>query len=492
MEEGKKDVELAELPPQPPVANGQLVVDAPSPDEDVGKGVEAVGAVGGKTSFWSIFDYTKLNGVSGNKDDTFNVPELSYLQLFIRFLWFGARAFGGPVAQISMMKTELVTEEKWISNERFNRVYAVYQALPGPEATELACYFGYVAKGRLGSLVGGLGFLLPGWLLVLLFSWIYVEYGLENDYVQKSFTAIQCALAAIIFRATYKLAEGALNVKEGDKKVFSWERAYLTFLCFLASILHINFFLSLAVSGLINTIFENHFENPLVEKYRHYLGLLGGAMLIGFYILYVSENGWPSESMIGGSNSSVSKTDPNLTSLLELGLIAGCVTFGGAYTTLPFIYSAAVKGGGWLTQREFLDALAITNMLPTPLVTFVTMVGYIGDGIGGAIMMTIGIFLPAFSFTFIGHEFFESIVDNKFVHPFLDGIGAAVIGLLIQVAFQFVQSVVVRPVDAVAFLLAFAAVFHFTDKYTQPCVLLVAAIAGQALYDGIDLSETEA
>jgi chromate transporter len=96
--------------------------------------------------------------------------------------------------------------------------------------------------------------------------------------------------------------------------------------------------------------------------------------------------------------------------------------------------------------------------------------------------MTVGIFLPAFSFTMIGHEFFEALVDNKYIEPFLDGVGAAVIGLLALTAFQFVKSVIETGMDSVLFLLAFASLFHFTDKFTQPLVLVVAAIAGQVVY----------
>jgi chromate transporter len=114
------------------------------------------------------------------------------------------------------MKQELVQEEKWVSNDRFNRVYAVYQVLPGPEAMELAYYFGYIAKGRLRSFLGGLGFLLPGFCLMLLWSFVYVEFGIDNEHVQRSFNAVQCAVAAMIFRATYKLAEGALTTKDKD------------------------------------------------------------------------------------------------------------------------------------------------------------------------------------------------------------------------------------------------------------------------------------
>ncbi len=112
--------------------------------------------------------------------------------------------------------------------------------------------------------------------------------------------------------------------------------------------------------------------------------------------------------MVGGDIGGSDSNGTSLTALFELGLIAGMVTFGGAYTTLPFICQAAVLHGKWLTQGQFLDSLAITNVMPTPLVSFVTCVGWVGHGLSGAVVMTVGIFLPAMSFTLIGHSFFES------------------------------------------------------------------------------------
>ena len=160
------------------------------------------------------------------------------------------------------------------------------------------------------------------------------------------------------------------------------------------------------------------------------------------------------------------------------------VSFGGAYTTLPFIYADAVSLGGWLSSQQFLDAIAITNILPTPLVSFVALVGWVGGGFGGAVVMLIGIFLPAYSFPIIGHKFFEMVVDNRFVLPFLDGVSSAVIGLLTVTAFTFMKASVNTGVDAVVFFLSFYSIFFFTDKFTQPIAIGVAAIAGQLLYGG--------
>lgn len=376
------------------------------------------------------------------------------------------------------MREELVTQQKWISKEKFMRVYAVYQILPGPEAMELACYFGYLTNGRIGAFLGGLGFLLPGFSLLLLWSYIYLEHGTGNVGVSKTFHCLNPTVAALICRACYKLGGEALMVKH--TKDFSFDRGFICVFNFFTAVIGLNFFITLTASGFINYFFETDFKNTLLHNNKRNIGWFIAACVIGFYVLYCQLNGVPSVNLIGGN---IGTHGTSLTSLFELGLIAGMVSFGGAYVTLPFIYAAAVVGDKWLTERQFLDALAITNVLPCPLVTFVTMVGWVGHGIAGAVVMTIGIFLPAFSFTIIGHEVFELIVHISAVHPFLDGIGAAVIGFLALTACQFIKAVIDTGIDAVVFFLALGATFMFTDKYTQPGIILVAAIAGQVLYD---------
>jgi chromate transporter len=141
----------------------------------------------------------------------------------------------------------------------------------------------------------------------------------------------------------------------------------------------------------------------------------------------------------------------------------------------------AVTKGHWLTDKEFLDCIAVTNVMPTPLVSFVIMIGWIGSGAVGSLLMALGIFLPAFSFTIVGHAVFEQLVHNPHIEPFLDGISSAVIGLLMFTACQFLD-VIEEGIDAVVFLLAFYALFTVKHKYTQPTVIVVAAIAGQVIY----------
>src|SRR5262245_5699213 len=140
-----------------------------------------------------------------NNSQHTNIPRESYLKLFVRFLRFGFLAWGGPVSQIAMIRQELVEEEKWITSEKFNRVLAVYQALPGPEATELCVHFGLLARGRIGAFLAGLAFILPGFILMFALSWFYVTYGINLPIFQSVFLGMQPAVAALIVRAVHRI-----------------------------------------------------------------------------------------------------------------------------------------------------------------------------------------------------------------------------------------------------------------------------------------------
>src|SRR5688572_14234057 len=134
------------------------------------------------------------------------VPHEPLGKLFLRFLKFGFLAWGGPVAQIAMIRQELVTEEKWVSPQHFNRVLAMYQVLPGPEAHELCVYFGMLSRGRIGGILAGLGFMLPGFILMFILSWLYVRYGLKTSGTFATvFAAVQAAVAALIVRAVHRI-----------------------------------------------------------------------------------------------------------------------------------------------------------------------------------------------------------------------------------------------------------------------------------------------
>ncbi|KAF3402126.1 Chromate transport protein [Talaromyces pinophilus] len=427
--------------------------------------------------------------------DNSNVPHLSLLQLFWFFFYnFGLFAWGGPVAQIALIKERLVIQDKWITLPRFQRVFSVYQILPGPEAAELCMFFGCLSAGRIGGIVAGLGFILPGFLLMLLASYLYSLAGFENAYFNASFRAVQPIVSAMILRATHKIAEHSI-IDNATRKTNPF--LVIAALCTaLNSALHINIFISLGLYGVIYSFVAR-------RKW-----IIAGALFILQYVayaIYVVFRGVPSAVSLA---LGIAQT-PSLPNLLALGLVAGSLSFGGAYTAIPFIQVEAVLKGGWLPANIFLDCIAIGNILPAPLVIFATFVGFqggltdggLGNAFAGAVIITIGMLAPCFIFTIAGHDMLEKLVRNKFLSDFFDGLCGAVIGVIAIIAAQTLRSSVegtenregidaTRAVEilaksapsAVLYILALAVLYKFTSKYTPILLVVVGALAGQFLF----------
>ncbi|HVE66658.1 MAG TPA: chromate efflux transporter, partial [Thermoanaerobaculia bacterium] len=316
-------------------------------------------------------------------------PRESPGRIFLRFLRFGALAWGGPVAQIAMIRRELVDEERWISPERFNRTLAVYQVLPGPEAHELCVYFGTIAGGRTGGLLAGLGFMLPGLVLMLAMSWFYVSIGLASPAVAALFAGAQAGVVALVARAVHRIGAGAL--RDG----------WLLALAAVAAVLElagVHFALPLLLCG----------SAYILRKRPIWLAALAAAVLAVAVALYAARDraAPPPPASAGAANPRAAPNSPPPSDavILGSGLKSGLLTFGGAYTAIPFVRRDAVERGGWLTDRQFLDGLALGGILPAPLIIFGTFVGYVAGGLSGALVMTLGIFLPAFAITLVGHS----------------------------------------------------------------------------------------
>jgi len=388
------------------------------------------------------------------------VPHESYPKLFWRFLKFGLLAWGGPVAQIAMIRQELVDEEKWISNERFNRVLAVYQVLPGPEAHELCVYFGMLSRGRMGAFLAGLAFMLPGFLLMFLLSWFYVSYGIRSPLFQAIFLGMQPAVAALIVRAVHRIGGHALHADH-----WLWGLALMTA---VAQLLHANFFITLLVAGFIYAV---------VQRGKATWGLGIGLVFI-VWLIVMALGLTPSLFTPNASASATSIGAPTPIDLLVSGLRAGLLTFGGAYTAIPFLQNDAVQAGGWLTNAQFLDGLALSGLLPAPLIIFSTFIGYLAGGPLGAIAITLGIFAPAFAFTMIGHEYVERLVENNAVHAFLDGVTAGVVGLIAATALSILNETVIGIHAWVIFALALLALFQLKAKWSIAAIILSAGAYG--------------
>ncbi len=367
--------------------------------------------------------------------------------VFVRFLKFGALAWGGPAAQIAMIKRECVDEEGWVSGETFKKTLAVYQVLPGPEAHELCVYFGRIRGGKVGALMAGLGFMLPGFLLMLGLSILYVEADLAGQ-LDELFYGLTAAVGAIVARAVIRLSQ--------------------TFVTDVTLAV-------IAVAGFGLTLFAGA---------SFVLVLLGAGLA---YELWTNAGRWagrtnsfalgPAVLVVVAGAVTVSLT----ATIFWEGLQAGLLTFGGAFTVIPFLQDASVDDHRWLTDDQFVDGLAMSGVLPAPLIIFSTFVGYVAGGLAGGLAMTLGIFIPAFVLPIFFHRFLVATAENPRVRPFLLGVAAGVIGLIAAVTVQIVDASVVDAYTATLALGAFAALNRWHGKLTVLYVVLGCGLVGAAL-----------
>jgi chromate transporter len=365
--------------------------------------------------------------------------------IFIRFLKFGALAWGGPAAQIAMIKRECVDEEGWISEQAFKKTLAVYQVLPGPEAHELCVYFGRVRGGKLGGFLAGLGFMLPGFLLMLALSVLYVEAELAG-HLDAVFYGLSAAVGAVVLRAVVRL---------GGTFVTDWWLAAIALAAFaLTAFASANFVLVLLGAGIVYELRDN------ADRW------IGRASSFAPLALV----------MVAGAVT-VSLT----ADVFFEGLKAGLLTFGGAFTVIPFLQQGAVEHHHWLTESQFVDGLALSGILPAPLIIFSTFVGYLAGGLPGALAMTLGIFLPAFVFPIFFHRLFVRLSESERIHAFLLGVAAAVVGLIAAVTVDIVETGVVDVWTGALAVAAFAALLRWHGKLTVLYVVLGCGVAGAVL-----------
>ena len=372
----------------------------------------------------------------------------SLAAIFVRFLKFGALAWGGPAAQIAMIKRECVDEEHWVDEETFTKTLAVYQVLPGPEAHELCVYFGRVRGGKLGGLLAGLGFMLPGFLLMLGLSILYVEADLAGQ-LDDLFYGLKTAVGALIARALVRLSGSFIT----DVPL-----ALLAVAGFVLTLLaSAGFFLVLLGAGLA---YELWTSGSRWARRAH-------SVALGLPAILVLLSGAVTLSLTG--------------EILWEGLKTGLVTFGGAFTAIPYLQDAAVENKGWLSESQFVDGLAMGGVLPAPLIIFSTFVGYMAGGLTGGVAMTIGVFLPAFALPIFFHRRLVWLAENPRARPFLLGVAAGVIGLIAAVGVEIIEASVVDVPTAILAAGAFLALNRWHGKLTVLYVVLGAGAIGALL-----------
>lgn len=324
--------------------------------------------------------------------------------IFAAFLRQGMTAFGGPIAQIAALEQEFVGRRGWVDAGRFHRSLAVFQALPGPEATEMCVWLGMVRRGRLGALAAGLGFILPGLLLAWVIAWMYGARELSPAW-RSAFAGMQAVLGALLLRAIVRI---------GSRCVLDPAGLGLAALGLALAALGAPALLVLASVGLLHAI---------RGRQQHAAAMIAVLAPLAWVTFVPAPN-----RVVEAAAAVPTMGSPGLVDLLRTGLECGLLTFGGAYTALPFLHDAALANS-WLAEQAFWDGAAIVHVLPAPLIVLGTFMGQVAGGIGGAVVVSLGIFLPAFAFAMLGHGAWERIAQARGLRVFLDGVTIGVTGL---------------------------------------------------------------
>jgi chromate transporter len=382
-------------------------------------------------------------------------PErISLSSLFVKFIGFGLLAFGGPVAQIAMLRQTLVEEEKWIDQARFNRLLAVLQVLPGPEAHELCVHMGMIARGRLGGVLAGLGFMLPGFLLMVAAGWAYVTWIAGSSVWSGILLGVQIAVLAVILRSVIRIGQHIII----DRLLGLVAAASLA-----ATLTGVPFWIPLLAGGL-------------AYAFAH------RPILVMLVVVCAAGLSWLCTFVaIAGGSTLAAPATASAATLFLAGLKGGLLTFGGAYTAIPYVRADTVSRG-WINDATFLDGIAIAGILPAPLVIFATFVGYISGGLPGALAITAGMFLPAFAFSLVLFERLEAIIEHPALQRVLEGVAAAVVGVIAATFIHLTQATaanVPSPARAIAiFAVALLAAWRSKGAWVTPVILLFGAGLG--------------
>jgi chromate transporter len=351
------------------------------------------------------------------------------IELVLVFLRIGSTAFGGPAAHIAMMRHELVERRRWLDDQHFLDLLGATNLIPGPNSSEMAMHIGYVRAGVWGLIAAGLAFLAPAMLIVLILAWLYVEYG-TTPAAGWLMIGIKPVIIPLVALALWSL---------GQKAVKGRLTALVGLITLVLYFERINFVLLLIGSGLAVMLIQN------APRLR---GLL-----------------WLSLPLVGsGLTIPASAAAPAGYSLLKLALIflkIGALLYGSGYVLFAFMHADLVEHNRWLTEQQLVDAIAIGQMTPGPLSTSATFVGYLLDGVPGALIATGAIYLPAFVIVAISNPLIPRLRRSAWAGSFLDGVNVAALGLMAAVTWELARAAFPDLYTVVVGALAAVLVFYF-------------------------------
>lgn len=372
-----------------------------------------------------------------NESESRRRPPEAAAEVALAFLTLGVVAFGGPAAHVALMRRELVVKRKWVEEKEFLRMYAACNLIPGPSSTELAIFLGYRRAGWRGLLLGGVLFILPAMLIMVVIAWAYVTYGTSTQALGILY-GIRAAVVGIVVWAIVDLGRRLLKRKA------------------LVA-------LALAVAGLF--LFG---ISPVVL-----IGMGGLLMSAAAQVRPKPQAGML--TLMPGLAFPAWSTTKLLTIFLTF-LKLGVVSFGSGYVLYAFLRADFVQGLHWLSDRQLIDAIAIGQATPGPVFTTATFLGYLFAGVPGALLATIAIFLPGFVLVPMLDRIVRLTERRAWAQGFVDGANAAALGLIAAVTLQVGRAAVVDPLTGI--IAAAALVIVWKWPYASPGVVMAAAAAG--------------
>jgi chromate transporter len=338
------------------------------------------------------------------------------------FLRLGIVAFGGPAAHIAMMEEETVRRRHWLSREKFLDLLGAANLIPGPTSTETAIYIGYQQAGWVGLLVAGVCFILPAALIVTAIAWAYVQFG-SLPQVSDLFYGMKPVIIAIILQALWGLGRGALK---------SRFLMIAGFVALVASLLGVNPLIVIFGIGSIVGLWKWITEKRQVKN----SGLASLCLLLTIPVLAFGVQA-------GGEYLELSSSSFGLWPLFLIFLKVGSIVFGSGYILLAFLQTDLVSRLHWITNSQLLDAIAIGQITPGPVFTTATFIGYLLGGPAGALVATVGIFLPGFILVAVSGPLIPRIRSSPVASAFLDGVIVASLALMAFVTYQLGASALI-------------------------------------------------
>lgn len=378
-------------------------------------------------------------------------PSYTLWQLVLYMLRLGTLGFGGPVALVGYMHRDLVEERKWITEADYKEGLALSQLAPGPLAAQLGIYLGYVHYRILGATLAGLAFVIPSFIMVVVLGWAYVRFG-GIPWMQAVFYGVGAAVIGIIAMSAKKLTE-----KSVGKDKLLWA-----------------IYLLLAVVTI------------MTESEIAWLFIAAGVLV---WLLRAPPR-WLGKGNVNGAaltqlpmaGSLFGTMDVSL--LTQIGLFfakAGAFVFGSGLAIVPFLYGGTVTEHQWLTEKQFVDAVAVAMITPGPVVITVGFIGYLIAGLPGATVAAVATFLPCYLLTIIPAPYFKKYGKLPGVVAFVDGITAAAIGAIAGSVIVIAKRSIIDIPTALIALVTVALLWRF-KKLQEPVVIAAAAAVGLVLY----------